>query len=133
MAPSFRIRPSTKAGGIQTAPIPGTTTACYTTMRDSTLYENWRPKNDPDAEPLWTVTIIITAAPDTLGVVHDRTPVILPPAMWDDWLAPETVEKADVIAMLAAVPEPQLTLRPVGSAVGNVRSRGPDLIASIEM
>lgn len=97
------------------------------------LYEIWTPKTDPDADPLWTATIITTAAPDALGQIHDRTPVILPESMWADWLDPDTTDRADVESMLAAVPEPALVPRPVGKAVGNVRSQGPQLIEEVEV
>lgn len=97
------------------------------------LYEQWRPQNEPDTEPLWTATIITRAASDVLGAIHDRTPVILTPDLWDDWLAPNIIEKADVTAMLAAAREPHLTPRPVDTAVGNVRSQGPSLIEPIEI
>ncbi len=97
------------------------------------LYEQWWPKDQPDADPLWTATIITTAAPDALGVIHDRTPVILPASMWSDWLSPAITERADVAGMLAAVPEPRLVPRPVGRAVGNVRNQGPGLIEPVEV
>lgn len=95
------------------------------------LYEQWWPKARPDAEPLWTATIITTAAPDALGQIHDRTPVILPENLWDDWLSPRITEKVDIAGILAAVPEPRLVPRLVGPAVGNVRSQGPSLIESV--
>lgn len=96
------------------------------------LYELWTSKDRPDAEPLWTATIITTAAPDALGHIHDRTPVILPEPMWDDWLSPAITERADVAGMLVAAPEPRLVPRPVGPAVGNVRNQGPQLIEAVE-
>lgn len=93
------------------------------------LYELWHGGADDE---LWTATIITTSAPDALGQIHDRTPVILPEDMWDDWLDPEVTEKADVQGMLASVPEPRLVPRRVGKAVGNVKSQGPGLIEAVE-
>jgi putative SOS response-associated peptidase YedK len=48
------------------------------------LYESWR---DPRTDA-WqrTFTILTTAANDVVAPVHDRMPVILPPASADDWL-----------------------------------------------
>ncbi len=55
------------------------------------LYELWRDpaveRDDPDAW-LWTTTIITTSAPDELGHIHDRMPMIIDPAGWSDWLDP---------------------------------------------
>src|SRR6266567_5654821 len=49
----------------------------------SGLYELWRdralPREDPDAW-LWTATIITTTAPDELGEIHDRMPMVIDPA-----------------------------------------------------
>lgn len=95
------------------------------------LYEMWWPRDEPDAGPVWTATIITASAPDALGHIHDRTPVILPEEMWADWLSPTIIDKADVVGMLAAAPEPGLVPRTVGRAVGNVRNQGPSLIAEV--
>ena len=46
-----------------------------------------RAEDDPDAW-LWTATIITTSAPDELGMIHDRMPMVIDPASWADWLDP---------------------------------------------
>lgn len=95
------------------------------------LFEWWTPKDRGDAEPLWTTTIITTAASDSLGHLHDRTPVILPADLWDDWLAPTITQRSEVRALLDAAPPAHLTARPVGRAVGNVRNQGPGLLEPV--
>jgi putative SOS response-associated peptidase YedK len=95
------------------------------------LYELWRPRTVDGAEPgewVWSVTLLTTTAADTLGHIHDRSPVVLPPEMQGAWLDPATTDPARVRALLAAVPEPQLTPREVGRAVGNVHNDTPDLL-----
>ena len=55
------------------------------------LYELWRDPavdRDDDDAWLWTTTIITTSAPDELGMIHDRMPMIIDPASWGDWLDP---------------------------------------------
>jgi hypothetical protein len=95
------------------------------------LYE-WR--KDPDLPPddpaawLWTCTIMTTTASDALGHVHDRSPVIVPADLLDAWLDPALTDPDEIRALLAAMPEPRLTPRPVGRAVGSVRNDGPHLI-----
>ena len=44
------------------------------------LYELWRDRQFPDGDPdawLWTATIITTSAPDELGQIHDRMPMVI--------------------------------------------------------
>ncbi|WP_074591063.1 SOS response-associated peptidase [Arthrobacter cupressi] len=95
------------------------------------LFENWPDPSLPDGHPekwLRTATIITTAATDALGHIHDRTPLIVPPDMWTDWLDPETTKEADVRALLDSMPEPHLVPRIVSDKVNYVRNNGPELI-----
>jgi putative SOS response-associated peptidase YedK len=95
------------------------------------LYELWRPRAVDGEEPgewVWSVTVLTTTAADTLGHIHDRSPVVMPPELQGAWLDPATTDPARVRALLEAVPEPQLTPREVGRAVGNVRNDTPDLL-----
>ncbi len=94
-------------------------------------FENWPDPALPDGHPgkwLRTATIITTAASDTLGHIHDRTPLIVPPDMWADWLDPQTTKEADVRALLDSMPEPHLVPRVVSDKVNYVRNNGPELI-----
>jgi putative SOS response-associated peptidase YedK len=99
------------------------------------LYEFWKdPQLSADAEDQWlmTCTIITTKAADALGHIHDRTPLIVPPDLQDDWLDPHLDGKAGVRQLLDAMPEPHLVPRVVGSAVGSVRNNGPELIEPVQ-
>lgn len=98
------------------------------------LYE-WRrdpdlPADRPDAWQ-WTCTVLTTTASDTLGQIHDRSPVIVPADLLDDWLNPALEEPDAIRGLLAAMPEPHLVPRPVGKAVGDVRNDGPELIEEV--
>jgi putative SOS response-associated peptidase YedK len=98
------------------------------------LFENWPDPALPDGHPdkwLRTATIITTAASDALGHIHDRTPLIVPPDMYTDWLDPETTSEADVRALLDSMPEPHLVPRVVGDRVNSVRNNGPELIEPV--
>ncbi|MEV8149972.1 SOS response-associated peptidase [Arthrobacter sp. NPDC080073] len=95
------------------------------------LFENWPDPALPDGHPkkwLRTATIITTAASDALGHIHDRTPLIVPPEMFSDWLDPETTSEADVRALLDSMPEPHLVPRIVSDKVNYVRNNGPELV-----
>ncbi len=95
------------------------------------LYEFWPEPSVPEDDPgrwLLSCTVLTTTAHDSLGHVHDRCLVIIPPDMYSDWLDPGTTDKADVQQLLNAVPEPVLTPRIVSDRVNSVRSNGPELV-----
>ncbi|WP_354214474.1 SOS response-associated peptidase [Arthrobacter sp. UYCo732] len=99
------------------------------------LYEFWPDPSLPEDDPgrwLLTCTILTTTAQDSLGHVHERSPVIIPPDMFADWLDPGTTDKSDVQQLLDAVPEPVLTPRIVSTRVNSVRNNGHELIEPAE-
>ncbi len=98
------------------------------------LYELWRDPavgRDDDEAWLWTATIITTSAPDELGMIHDRMPMIIDPASWDDWLDPANSDVADLRALLAPAVATGLTTYPVSTEVNSVRNNGPQLIEPV--
>jgi putative SOS response-associated peptidase YedK len=99
------------------------------------LYELWRDSSLPDDHErawLWTATIITTSAPDELGRIHERMPMVIQPDRWQDWLDPGANDPADLIALLAPAASIGLTSYPVSTAVNSVRNNGPELIERIE-
>ena len=99
------------------------------------LYELWRDAALPDDHErawLWTATIITTSAPDELGKIHDRMPMVIAPDRWADWLDPAADDPADVAALLAPAASSGLISYPVSTIVNSVRNNGPDLITRIE-
>jgi putative SOS response-associated peptidase YedK len=99
------------------------------------LYELWRdgtvPPDDRDAW-LWTATIITTSAPDELGEIHDRMPMVIGPASWADWLDPGNTDVADLRALLAPAQSTGLINYPVATMVNSVRNNGPELIQQVD-
>ncbi len=98
------------------------------------LYELWRDPARADDDParwLWSVTIITRPATDSLGHIHDRCPVLLPPETWDGWLGPSVTAPDEVGAMLVHLPEPHLVPREVSRAVGSVANDGPALVEPV--
>ncbi len=90
------------------------------------LYELWRdpafPSGDDDAW-LWTTTIITTSAPDELGMIHDRMPMIIDPGSWSDWLSPANTDVADLRALLTPAMVSDLTTWPVSTEVNSVTAQ----------
>jgi putative SOS response-associated peptidase YedK len=98
------------------------------------LYELWpdpeRAEDDPDRW-VWSYTIVTRTAPDAVGHIHDRSPILVPPEQRADWLNPTLIEPEQVKELLAAIPEPLLTPREVSSSVNSVRNNGPELIEAV--
>ncbi|WNV86990.1 SOS response-associated peptidase [Umezawaea sp. Da 62-37] len=84
---------------------------------------------DDPARWLWTCTIVTTTAPDALGHIHDRSPLIVPPGdLRDAWLDPALSEPQDVQALIDSMPQPPLEPHEVSTAVNNPRNNGPELV-----
>lgn len=78
-----------------------------------------------------STTILTRPAADALGHIHDRTPVIVPADLQADWLDPGLIDKAEIRSLLDAIPDPELVPHEVGTAVGNVRNNGPELVEPV--
>jgi putative SOS response-associated peptidase YedK len=109
----------------------------YITGRDHSvlafagLYELWRDRSIASDDPaawLWTATIITTTAPDELGEIHDRMPMVIDQTSWTDWLDPRNTDVADVRGLLAPAATAGLISYPVAALVNSVRNNGPELI-----
>ena len=99
------------------------------------LYELWRDKAVADDDPaawLWSATIITTSAPDELGRIHDRMPMVIGRDSWADWLDPANGDAADLRSLLAPAVSGRLISYPVATTVNSVRNNGPELIEPIE-
>ena len=96
------------------------------------LWEVWKPRGEEDAEWLRTCTVITTEPNAVVGPIHDRMPVILPPAVWDTWLD-QSNQDADALAkLLVPAPDDLLEAYPVGFDVSNVRNNGDHLVTPLE-
>ena len=98
------------------------------------IYELWRDSQVPDDHEdawYWSASIITTQATDEIGRIHDRTPMVIAPESWADWLDPANREKEPLLAtmrpaMLSGTGG--LASYPVSTAVNSVRNNGPSLI-----
>ena len=83
------------------------------------LWENWK---SPAGEWVRSFTIVTCPPNELCGQIHDRMPVILPPATWPSWLGEETAEPEQLKALLAPYPAEDMKMRPV-SLLGADRSK----------
>ncbi|MBY6438212.1 SOS response-associated peptidase [Rhodococcus kroppenstedtii] len=98
------------------------------------LYELWPDPSLDDDDPnkwFWSTTVLTTTATDTLGHIHDRSPVVVPDDLWSAWLDPGLTDLAGVADLLQSIPEPHLTPYEVSTAVNSVRNNGPELVAPV--
>jgi putative SOS response-associated peptidase YedK len=89
------------------------------------LYEFWK---SPDDEWITTCTVITTEAPDDLGRIHDRMPMVVRPEKWDAWLDPATQNPDDLAELLVPAMAGTMDAFPVSNLVSNVKNNGPELI-----
>lgn len=99
------------------------------------LYEWWRdpalPRDDPAAW-LLSCAIITRPAPDVLGHIHDRSPLLVPPDLRADWLDCRPGGLAIIDEMRHTAPSIRLVPTEVGPAVGSVRHNHPGLIDPVQ-
>jgi putative SOS response-associated peptidase YedK len=99
------------------------------------LYEIWRdPAKDDDADDrfLWTCTVITTDAPDDLGKIHDRMPLMVERDSWGAWLDPRT-DKDSVLDLLVPAAPGRLEAYPVSTMVNAVKNNGPELLDPLDL
>lgn len=116
----------------------GTKQPFYVTSPDGSslamaaLWATWRSPSAPEEAPLVTCAVLTTDAFGPLAGIHHRMPLLLPPDKWADWLDPDRTEVADLLAPPAPELIEALELRPVSTAVNNVRNNSPELMDRVE-
>ncbi|WP_017907168.1 SOS response-associated peptidase family protein [Pseudomonas asplenii] len=78
--------------------------------------------------------VIITAASDQGMVdIHDRRPLVLAPEHAREWIDPDlSPARAEDIAKNLCLPVDDFEWHPVGTAVGNVKNQGSELILPLQ-
>lgn len=74
------------------------------------LFDVWRGE---DKERVVSCTVLTTAAPEELGWLHERMPVILDYDFYDRWLERSTPDIADLTELLRPYPADELVVYPV--------------------
>lgn len=114
------------------------------------LWETWRGPKDADGdvavppgarldeeEPygfvLETCTILTGEPNERMSELHDRMPVILSSADWDEWLDPSQDDTEALHRLLAPAPSSLIEFHPVSTEVNNARHRGAHLTDPVEL
>jgi putative SOS response-associated peptidase YedK len=91
------------------------------------LWESWRA---PDGGILRTACVVTTGPNALMEPIHERMPVIVPRARWQDWLAAPSEAIADLVA---PCPDGLLQAWPVDRRVSHTAADDPRLIEPMEM
>ena len=97
------------------------------------LYEMWpdpAKRADDPTRWLWSCTVITTDAPDELGRIHDRMPLMVERERWGEWLDPTRPGSLDLL--VPAAPG-RLEAYPVAPLVSNVANNGPELVEPLPL
>lgn len=92
------------------------------------LWETWK---SPEGE-LETFTILTTAANGLVAPLHDRMPVILPPAEYSTWLDRNTTNPAGLVQLFQPYPADMMEIYPVSPLVNNVKNESADLLDPVQ-
>lgn len=87
----------------------------------------WEPPNPRGGSHTPTTCLLTTEPCETVASLHDRMPVILPPAAWSAWLAQGPIDDADLRQLLIPWPG-ELLARPVSPRVNRSGIEGPECI-----
>jgi len=96
------------------------------------LYEFWKPKDDPEADWLTSVTILTVDSRGELAEIHDRMPLVLPRTGWPRWLDPNQPGPEELLRPADEVAREDLELRPVSTRVNSVANNSADLLDRVE-
>jgi putative SOS response-associated peptidase YedK len=91
------------------------------------LWDVWRG----EGQVIPSLTIITTGANETMRLVHERMPVVLPADRWDLWLDPSMRETEHLRSLLVPAEADVVQLRPVSPAVNSVRNNTSDLLLPV--
>jgi putative SOS response-associated peptidase YedK len=93
------------------------------------LWETWM---GPNGEEMETAIIVTTAAKGELARLHERVPVIVPPAAFHLWLNCSEVDATTAAgALFVPPPEGLLEAYEISPAVNRTENDGPNLIAPV--
>jgi putative SOS response-associated peptidase YedK len=93
------------------------------------LWETW---TGPNGEEVETAAIVTTRANRLLAPLHDRMPVIVPPAAFDLWLDCGAVDARTAESLIAPAPDDLLEAHPVSTAVNRTANDNAALIERVE-
>jgi putative SOS response-associated peptidase YedK len=93
------------------------------------LWERW---TDPEGKPVQTSAIITTDANEAMAPIHNRMPVILDPADYDEWLDRDQQDAEKLQRHLKPLPADRMQLTPVSTLVNSPRNEKPECVQPLK-
>ncbi len=93
------------------------------------LWDNW---NSPDGSAVRSCTIITTEPNELMAGIHNRMPVILQRADYEQWLDPAPRTPDSLFPFLKPFPPGEMTAYPVSTLVNSPANERPDLVVPIQ-
>ncbi len=88
----------------------------------------WASWKDPETEEwIRTCSIITASSEGAISEIHDRTPVILVPEVWDAWLDRDLTDPIEAERLLQQIDPELIHEHAVSSEVNSVRNNHPHL------
>ncbi|MFK7767626.1 MAG: SOS response-associated peptidase [Mariniblastus sp.] len=92
------------------------------------LWESWTDKENPNAAPVESCTVLTTDANTIMQPLHDRMPVILEQQQFDFWLDKEFTDRETLEAALVPYASDELQTFPVDTIVNKASNDSPECI-----
>ena len=96
------------------------------------LFAWWRdPRISEEDDPaawVMSTTILTMASEEPISAIHDRSPVALPPELFDPWLDPAAPGAPVLAEALAWSPEDYWSIHEVSRAVNRPQNNSPELL-----
>ena len=89
------------------------------------LWEFWQ---SPDGSKVLSCTIITTQPNSLVERIHNRMPVILPPAAYEQWLASEEQDPSQLAPLLRPYPAEEMVAYPVSRLVNSPQNDVPECV-----
>ncbi|WP_059172957.1 SOS response-associated peptidase [Bacillus sp. FJAT-27445] len=91
------------------------------------LFDRW----DKGGKPVFSCTIITTAANEKTSAIHDRMPAILTPKQQEIWLDPAIDDPLALTPLLKPYPSGEMEYYEVSTLVNSARNEEKEIIAPI--
>jgi putative SOS response-associated peptidase YedK len=92
------------------------------------LWEEW---HNPGGEVIESFTILTTDANELMRPIHNRMPVILPPADYAAWLDPKEQDREALTKLLRPFSPDEMVAYPISTFVNSPRNEGPKCVEKI--
>jgi putative SOS response-associated peptidase YedK len=92
----------------------------------------WQPASPSSTEGAGTCAILTTRPNGVVSAIHDRMPVILAAALFERWLAPDTL-RADLEGLLGPCPDRELVAHPVSTRVNRPEHDDPACLEPVDV